>query len=507
MPAAVREIAGVGFALALTLWVVAHLATSSGRGTMMFVDGDSMFNALFVHSWMHGEPQDWAMSPVLFLPEAAGYGILSLFGLDTRGTLLLAAIANFLALYGALRVAAGARSNVRVPVGAASAAFAAFCVLALWEGGGNRDSLELASLMAMTTYYSATVIAAVLTFGLVRRALDTGALRARLWAPLLLVAGLASLSNPLYIPWAAAPALVVLALVWLRDRRAARPLTIALVIVGGLVIGWVSRMAFSRAIVADSALYVRPTDWTASVSYYGTLVGDIARHPTGVLALVLGGALALLAVVLTVIHAREDRVGPAFLAAVAWLAPLACLIGAVALGTHAARYLQPLAFAPILSLLCLPERWMPWMKSSSSAARTWVVWVAAVIAMALGTSGALRVIAIAAPGQDESLDCVVDWVNDHDGYGAGQFWTIRAPKAYIDDPARLLQVDHRLNGYEWLVNRGDYAVGRVSFLITDSQTFPFEYPAEIASVSPAVTECGRYTILDFGSPIVSIGSH
>lgn len=66
-----------------------------------------------------------------------------------------------------------------------------------------------------------------------------------------------------------------------------------------------------------------------------------------------------------------------------------------------------------------------------------------------------------------------------------------------------MQVDHQLNAYAWLVNRTDFAVGEVSFLVEDSQTVPWDLPEAV--LSERVVDCGRYSILDLGTEALPLG--
>ncbi|NKF32440.1 hypothetical protein HER21_39095, partial [Pseudomonas sp. BGM005] len=101
---------------------------------------------------------------------------------------------------------------------------------------------------------------------------------------------------------------------------------------------------------------------------------------------------------------------------------------------------------------------------------------------------------------DDDLACVTDWVDASDRTGAGQFWTVRLPKLHLADPSRLVQVDHRLDGYAWLVDRADFAPdATASFLIEDSQTVPWELPVQLDPERRI--DCGRYTIVDFGDAV------
>lgn len=115
------------------------------------------------------------------------------------------------------------------------------------------------------------------------------------------------------------------------------------------------------------------------------------------------------------------------------------------------------------------------------------------------------VIVAAAAEPDASVACVTQWVEESGRTGAGQFWAVRAPKAYLDDPRQLVQVDHRLNGYAWLVNRSDFEPGAVSFLVADEQSYPFVLPADASTDDAAQISCGRYPIIDFGTTTLPIG--
>src|SRR3546814_4762228 len=94
---------------------------------------------MIVRSLSLGQPQDWAMSPVLFRPETLVYGLLGALGWGMRATLVLNALVNLLALYGALRMVAGRRRTGAAPVVGALLAFTAFTALALFEGEAARD--------------------------------------------------------------------------------------------------------------------------------------------------------------------------------------------------------------------------------------------------------------------------------------------------------------------------------------------------------------------------------
>ncbi|WP_136044142.1 hypothetical protein, partial [Microbacterium sp. K33] len=352
-----RELAGWFGALAIAVITAAQVA-SSARSDLLFRDGDSLIVAMFGQSALSGEPLDWAMSSVLFLPESAVFaGLDLLLPVDVNSLLANNAVINMLALYGALRLVAGRRREDRAPVAWALLGLAAFCAIAVTEVSASRDALELASLQLTTTYYSATVVAVVLSVGLVRRALDRPSGIVGLLFALGATAALSTLSNPLYAAWATVPIAVLLALLTIRSRQRSRLTLLLGVLLIGTALGFVGRIPLRAWIANTGAGYVQPERWADSLGYYGGLAADRLSTPGGVFGCLIVLVLIVLAVVRTTRAASE---GSRFVAAVAWLMPVLVVIGAIALGTHAARYLQPVVFAPVLALVALPRAgWKP----------------------------------------------------------------------------------------------------------------------------------------------------
>ncbi|MGN8553245.1 UNVERIFIED_CONTAM: hypothetical protein OHV15_11740 [Microbacterium sp. SLM126] len=495
-----REAMGAVVALAIAITTVAVVA-STPRAELLLRDGDSLVTTLVVRSLAAGQPQDWAMSSVLFVPETAVLGILSLWGLGIEGTLLVAGVANLVALYGALRVVAGARRPGSAPVAGSLLALAAFALLAVTEASPDRDALEPASLLLTTTYYSATVIAAVIAFGLARRGLDAPQRRAHVWV-LAGVAAASVLTNPLFIAWATVPLSVVLVVVGLRARRVGSAAWMLLAaLVAGSAAGFVARVPLSPLIANTGAGYADPSQWAQSLVYYAGLAADRLAEPAGAAAGVLGAVLWAWCVVASVMLGRRARVGAAVAAACGWLVPLLVVVGAIVLGTHAARYLQPVAFAPLFGLAVLPDLVRQRMRLGRLV-------LAATTAGALVLAAGLGIprLVTAASGPDPDLACVVAWTDASGRTGAGQFWTVRLPKAHVADPRALVQVDHELRGYAWLVNRDDFAVGDVTFLVRDDESVPFALPGGVTEADAAsLVDCGRYTIVDFGGHRLPLG--
>jgi hypothetical protein len=495
IPPWARETMGVVIALAIAIATLAVVAATP-RAELLLRDGDSLVTTLVVRSLAAGQPQDWAMSSVLFLPETAVLAVLSLAGLGVPGTLLLAGVVNVAGLYGALRLAAGRRRPGTAPVAGSLLALAAVAVLAVTEASADRDALEPASLLLTTTYYSATVIGVVLAVGLVRRGLESPERRVHVWV-LTGVAAASVLTNPLFAAWATVPLVLVLGAVAVRWRRQAEVRSaawmLAIALVAGSAAGFAARIPLARLIANTGAGYADPARWRESLAYYAGLVADQLAEPAGWVAGVLGVALWAGCVLASVVLARRERIGPAVVAACGWVVPLLVVVGAVALGTHAARYVQPIAFAPVLVLLVLPDL-VPVRLRLGRAVLAGATAAALIVAAGVG----IPRLSAAASARDADLACVVEWTDASGRTGAGQFWTVRLPKAHAADPRALVQVDHELRGYAWLVNRDDFAVGDVTFLVLDDESVPFELAGDVtAADASSLVDCGRYTILDF----------
>ena len=488
----VREGAGWLTAAAIALIVAAQVA-STARAEFIFRDGDSVAVAMFVRSVFDGQPLDWAMSSVLFIPESAMFAALSILPLDANALLAINAVLNLLALYGALRLVAGRRRDGSAPVAWSLVALAVFGVIALTELSPSRDGFELASLMATTTYYSATVVAVIASVGIVRRALDRPEPGRVLPIALFLVSTISTLSNPLYGAWATAPLTLLLAILALRTGRRRTSIVLAVAACAGSILAMLLRIPLDPWIAKTGASYIRPQEWMDSLAYYGGHAVTRMQSPLGVVAAAILLALTVYAVVQTV---RLREPGARLVAASAWLLPVLVVVGGIALGTHAARYLQPAVFAPLLALLAAP-------RLLTLPRPRWLLAAGGAVLLA-GSIVSVPRLAAAAERPDADLACVTGWIDEADRVGGGQFWTTRLPKLHLDDTTRLVQLHADLHAYPWLVNRTDYdGVTEVSFLIEDAQSGGWALPAD--AEPDAIVTCGRYRILDFAEHPLPIG--
>lgn len=501
------ELVCASAALALAIACLAHLADSD-RSALLFTDGDSLVQVLQQRSLSVGQPQDWVLSSVLFLPESALYLGLATLGGPVAVTLVANGIVNLLALYAVIRFAARDRAR---PVRAALAslcAFAVFCALLLTESSGDRNSLELASLLTTTTYYSASAIATVATVALLSRAL-VAATGPRLIA-VTVVTAVSVASNPIHLAWAVAPGMLLVAtfaaagsVPW---RRAAGPLG---ALAAGAAAGLLARIPLSALTATSGAEHLQPQAWPTSLRYYAGLLAERAATPEGMLAIAIVVVL-LAATAWASIRRRHEPYAPDdLLLAAAWFVPACVLIVVVGMGTEAARYLQPVVLLAVLGVVPLTRIAARAPVAAALSGRRRAA-TAVLAAAALAAAGGLTIVvkggdltsdasAPTASRLQRDLRCVTDWVDASGAVGAGQFWTIRAPKSSVRDPRTLVQVTNDLRPYPWLVNRDDFANARVSFLVTDAQSAPFVLPAGIGVTRDV--HCGSYTIEELSFPV------
>src|SRR5690606_30306112 len=204
-----------------------------------------------------------------------------MLALDVNAALFINAVVNLVALYGAVRFTAGRRRSGRAPVGWSLLASIVFGLLVVTEPSASRDALELASLLTTTTYYSATVIAVVLSVALVRRACDRPQPTRLLPVMLAVIALVSTLSNPLYAAWATVPLGVLLGVAALYPAARARALPLIAWLVGGTVVGFLARIPLSAWITNNGAEYAQPGRWPESVRYYSDLLAVRMSTPLG----------------------------------------------------------------------------------------------------------------------------------------------------------------------------------------------------------------------------------
>ena len=572
------ELAAGLTALAIAAGVMTWLS-GTDRAQLLFRDGDSVLPVLVLRSLATGQPQDWALSPVLFAPELALVALFTLLGAAPVVALWAAGTAQFALLYGALRYVAG---RARLAPWAALAATALYALLAAAGTSGERRSLELAGLLGTTTYYSGALLATIVVVGAAARFLRDGDPRALALAAITTACGV--LCNPLLGAWAVAPiaaaALLLLLLLRAREERMRsrderspgpderkrvrdersrgpdertngpdermravdehgsarlRPWHATALLLGTLggasVLGLALRLPLRGLFALDAPSYARPGRWLEALQALLALLEPTPAAFAAAALLLAAGAACWVAARAGL---RRRDPGLALLGLVGLLGPPLVLLGSIALGTESPRYLQPVVFLPLLGVAALasalqraPAEALPaaLLEQSPAAAalpagperaptaapdgpqpqrRRSRIRSSVAPAASLVAAAALLTVALATPpvleraAADPDVDCVTGWIERADAVGAGQFWTVRYPKSRLDDPSRLVQVTHDLHPYAWLVNRADFDVAAIEFLLVDAQSPAFEL---LEGTGTTAIGCGRYTILQLAEPL------
>lgn len=506
------ESIGVLVAVAFALLTVWHI-DATDRSWMLYYDGDSLLPALVRGSILSGQPQNWALSAVLFIPEMGLYFVLSALGLGVKGTFALNAVVNLLLFYGLLRFLSGAMQRERPRahrVVGALVAFGAATGLALLEDSPGRNTFELASLLATTTYYSMTLLASIATTGVAVRLVTIQGPSRRWWLGLALVGVsiLSSLTNPLFLAWEVLPLAVVLTVIAWRRVISWRRLTFMGVLLAvGCGIGLLGRIPLASLILKDGPSYANPGEAKLTAIFYPVMLTERASTIEGAVSLTLIVALILISAIVFRRSLAARDAGAALVSGLGWLAPLAVIAGTIILGQFWIRYLQPMFFAPVCTLVLAPRLFAQGSTLFRRLPPRGVKGLlAGVVVACLGASvAATGALTQSASVLDPDIRCVDAWVSASHETGAGRFWAIRTPKTFLAEPSQLVQVDSHFGEYPWLTNRADYSSTTVSFILTDSEPTPLVLPA-VANTAPSNTiRCGRYTITDFGSPIIPIG--
>lgn len=508
---AVETVAALG-AVTLALAAVWHMAFTS-RSWMLYYDTETVLPALI---WGSGTLQHWALSAVLFLPEMALYGVIALMGMSLKATFTAYAVANFFFAYLALRMTAGLVANVSRPMRAFGAllTFTAIVAFAFLDDSPRWDTFELVSLLSTATYYSATVIALIATIGiaaaLTGQALSRGR-QIRLVCGLTAVAFVSTASNPLYLGWVCIPLVAtLLVLAWSRLLRFRTTASISCILAGSASAGLVARLPFAGLITKSTSAYAVPGRALSTAIYYVRMLAERASTLSGFASLVLMLILVISSVMLSRHFIRQKSPAVALVATMGWMSPLITLCGAVALGAVGTRYLQPLFYAPAITLVLVPvllrTRWpaarsRPWLSSVRKPAVT--MSIAMIIVLCCGLFGVPLFRKSA--DIDTSIRCVDGWITAQNRVGAGRYWTIRGPKAYLANQSLLIQVDDHFNAYPWLVDRTDFNTHYVSFVIHDTTNPAPILPRAVGPTHTSVVRCGRYTIEDFGTAVLPVG--
>ena len=505
------ELGALGIAAAGVVVAIAVLLTTP-RGGMILYNGDSVLLELIRRSLAAGGPQDWSMSPVLFLfPELPSYLALHSVLPTTQATVIVTAFLTLIGFYLLLRSIAGQLSSDRRHAPLVSlAAFAVVVLCLLTEHTDNRESFELVSLLLIPTYYYGVVLAGFgsisLTLVIIRR-LNGRAPRA--W-PAVVALGIIALvttaSDPVFVIWVAAPlltALVVGALVRWTPWR-------ALVLTGvpvllGVTAGFTLRIPFARYF-SPSTSFFHPGEQLHAAFYYPKRIANmIVDRGLGLVEVgILFSLIAVAVLVFLMVRRVPERPERMLLVLLGLVAPILSYAVPVAAGTYASRYLQPVYLAPLLSVMvvvCLVLDRHPVTRAPAAIrapSRGVLAVITAVVVVALGAS--LVSIVPVLRGDDSRPACLASWIDGRNLTGAGQFWETRDLLAYGDPSIRLVQVVPTLTLFPWLVNIAPAYDARVTYVVSEKRSWLKQVADQIGRPA-SVTVCPGYSIADYaGTP-------
>lgn len=514
------ELGGLALAAALAVIAVAHIL-STDRAAILLSDGDSVLFELVHRSIRDGLPFHWVMSAVLFVfPEAPVYLLIRSVSANPQQAIIVNAVLNLVVLYALVRaVAAIMRTTAARGIVAALAGYSAIVLCILLETTASRQSFELASLLLVGTYYYGTILAGFATVALVAlmlsKAMPSGAAPSTAARPgrtlpasigLVAIALLCTASNPLFGLWVAAPVAVALGVVaLLTSVRWGTAIRITSLLAAGTVAGLLARVPLAPFFSPAALPYIHPDRRLYALLFYPKRLLELALTPLGaveVLVVVLLVAAAVAALVVSL--RRRDRPVHLFLAAVGAGTPIIVYFANVILGTEAERYLQPLLFSPVLSLVVLVSLLLERRATEPArpVGRRPLIAAVVIVGVAVVPSG----LAIArVVGTDYArVECLENWIDGRDVTGAGLFWDIRDLEAYGDDSVDLLQIVVTLAAFPWLIDLAGFYDADPSYLIVQDRSWLAEIEQTLGEPAE-ITDCPTYLIVDYaGTPGAAI---
>ena len=501
-----REALGGLVALALSVIALRHVIATA-RVELLWYDGDSVLLPLVRRSMELGQPFEWAMSPALFFfPELPVYLLCSVVTATPQQALALNGLLVLLAVYALVRAAANelmpaARRSARIAVSAVALGFVTLLVLT--ESSATATSLELASLLLTTTYYYGAVLAMLGTAVLVLRAVRTGRASVTVLVVLGLVAACTTASNPLYVPWSAAPVVVTLLLLALARRLPWRPvLLLAGTVTAGSVVGYLLRIPLRPFVSLDPSTYVQPSRAGETLRFFAALTDDRAGTAAGDAGLLLLFVGVLLSVGGTV-WAWRVRTSRTVLVAAALplVTVVAVSVGVVVAGSETPRYLEPIVTAPLLALVAVAEL-------TRTAVRTTrvhrprrgvrvVLAVAAAGVLLAGVATAPSTARAVSTARYDPASCLDRWADGRDVVGVGQFWTVRPLAAYASTNVQLLQVRDTFQTYPWLVDLGAYRDAAPTFVVIGTRDLWTTAVEDSLGTPATITHCTGFDVYDY----------
>lgn len=480
------EVAGVVGAALLGAIAVA-LLLGSQRADVLLFGADSTVMPLVERSIARGEPFTWRMTSTVFAVEIPIFAFLGLFVKSSTALVLVSGVVNYMFLYAMLRWIAAIIAQAWHRAGGVALSLAAVAIPALavaLEVSRTVRTVEFASMLLATSYYYPVLIGMFLAVALIARIVQVGevAVASFRWraAGLALATAILVVSNPLFAGWAVAPLSLALIALALWRGLSARLVAATIGAMGvGVVLALFGRELLGDVVGKDATKYIGGVSGALSYYLHDTLIASASTW-RGVVEMVLIVILVGLSVYVAV---RAFRARPPLELLFAAIAPPLIVVvvigGAIATGAGAARYLQPVLFAPLISLLVLAELWRRKRADAAdsdaivrSPAPRRAVAVLAVLLLVGGGAATVRLIDYGANTRYTATDCLMSWLDGRDLTGAGDFWIARPMAAFGPEELRLVQMDGRAEPVDWMTNKYDFEQDReISYVVVEQHSW------------------------------------
>lgn len=515
------ELAGLLGAVLLGA-IAVSLLLGTPRADNLFFGADSTVMPLVQRSIEDGEPFQWRMTSTIFAVEIPVFALLSLVvkGVFTR--VLVSGIVNYVLLYLMLRWIAGvlgARLSRPVKIGASLIGVAIPALMVALEVTWTVRTIEFASMLLSTSYYYPVLIGMFAAVAMVARMLQVpGRAQAGYAVALGVMTAVLVMSNPLFVGWAVAPILGTLFVILLGRRRGVvwRVLWTTILATGvGMAAALVIRDRLGDVVGKGADQYVGGV--SVALEYYSRYtIGESLQTWRGVVEMVLLVVLIAFSVYVAV-HGirRSDSVELLFAALIPPVIVVVIVAGTILTGAGAARYLQPLLFAPLIAVVVwAAQRAQPravggpqvGQAATTDPAETGTgedidsrdparepagnpggravrvgAGVAAVALLVGGTVALVDLGRFAASTRYTATDCLVEWIDGRDIAGAGNFWLVRPMLAFGPDGLQLVQMEDAVTPTVWMTNRYDFEQDRkISFVLVEQRSWYPESSTEFS---------------------------
>lgn len=511
---------------------VGHIASTAWWFVFLY-QGDSIVLPLVEQSIHRGEDFQWVFSSQLFIfPEGLFYAVSSIPSDDPHVVLTINAILNIVVLYALLRLNAhflARHSRHRfLEICVSLMATGVFGVYVLLEPDAAINTTGIATLFLLTTYYYGAILVGLATTAAIFWVTDT--FGAHLWVGRrvavfsVLVGGmvtLATISNALVIFQVVAPIFLAVLVVYFAGRIPARIfLVLSAVVLGSGVLGFLLRHLFARFLQRDVGDYLALSQVPDTILLFASTFRQLLETGEGTLKLLLSSGLVLVSLVVLVLaifwQARPRWAGRIttaefFIAAFVSISSISLVTGAAITGQLTTRYLLPAFIFPLLMALAIGISIVRRMLLSIERAElrrnlarfsSGVVVLATVLVLGYGGASIPKVVAMDRGEGFTLATCLDDYLGNSAANGVTSFGLSRPIALYGSQKGALLQVDKKLQIFEWMNNLASYHNKDFSYVILSNDgVVTRKSIAQLGTPKAELTCPAGYTIVDYkGTP-------